>query len=257
MRKNTWDPNIYLKNEGLRTRPAVDLAERIPAGNPARITDLGCGPGNSTGILKQKWPDAIITGLDSSREMISKAEKTDPDIRWTVCDIESWRPDQPQDIIFANASLHWVHGHADIFPRLFNHLSDDGILAIQMPNNFNAYSHTNIDKTLKALGLYEGISDKLLGDAVQNAEFYHNLMRPIAGHLDVWETEYMQVLTGDDPVYDWVKATTLLPVEANLSEEEFYSFSNDYRQRLRQSYPVADDGVTLFPFRRMFIVAGR
>lgn len=255
MTENTWNPNAYLRNAGLRTRPAVDLADRIPANDPKKVFDLGCGPGNSTAILHQKWPLAVVSGVDSSPEMISQARKNDSSLNWQVAGIENWRPDHAPDIIFANASLHWVHDHDKLFPRLLDMLAPGGTLAVQMPNNFNAYSHTNIDKSLKELGMFDSIADKLLGGAMRSVDFYHNLLRRTTSHLDIWETEYMQVLTGPDPVFKWVEATTLLPIKAHLSSGDYAIFCDNYKNLLRISYPEQPDGVTLFPFRRMFIIA--
>lgn len=250
-----WNPDQYMKGAmgDLRTRPAVDLLNRVMHDAPRRAVDLGCGPGNSTRLLRARWPGAEVCGVDNSPAMLAKASAVDTAIDWQLCDIAEWQPAECTDIIFANASLHWVPDHAGLFARLARALPPGGVLAVQMPNNFAAPSHALIGEVASQPEFQAALAGKLLGDFVQPPGFYHGLLRELSGQVDVWETEYLQSLTGEDPVLEWVRGTALLPVQENLSGADFRSFTERYRARLRQAYPTASDGVTVFPFRRMFI----
>lgn len=252
---NRWDPGQYLKGAmgDLRTRPAVDLLNRVIHDAPRRVVDLGCGPGNSTRLLRARWSGTSVSGIDNSPAMLEKAAAEDAAIDWQLADIADWQPDADTDVIFANASLHWVPDHAGLFTRLARALPSGGVLAVQMPNNFAAPSHTLIREVAERPEFRAALTGKLVGDFVQPPSFYHGLLRALPGRVDVWETEYLQSLTGEDPVLEWVRGTTLLPVQQNLSADDFDSFTGIYRAQLRQAYPMASDGITVFPFRRMFI----
>ncbi|MDF1722528.1 MAG: methyltransferase domain-containing protein [Minwuia sp.] len=253
--RNRWNPAQYMKGAmgDLRTRPAVDLLNRVNHDNPRRVVDLGCGPGNSTMLLRGRWTDAAVTGIDNAPAMIEKASSSDTDIDWQLADIGDWQPAEPVDVIFANASLHWVPDHAGLFIRLADALAEGGVLAVQMPNNFASSSHALIGEIAERSEFRALLAGKLLGDHVQPPTFYHDLMRGLDGTVDVWETEYLQSLTGEDPVLEWVRGTALLPVQQNLTADDFATFTALYRDALKRAYPVATDGVTVFPFRRMFI----
>lgn len=257
MSANAWNPGQYMKGAmgDLRTRPAHDLLKRIPVDRADRVYDLGCGPGNSTAPLKDRWPDAKVTGIDSNPAMLEKAKASHPALSFEAGDANDWCPSGPADVIFSNACIHWVPDHAALLPRLFSALKPGGCLAIQQPNNFAAQSHTLIGEIASDDRYRDRLEGKLLGDHVQDVRFYHDLLRPVAGSVDIWETEYAQALGGTDPVLEWVRGTTLLPVQRELPEDDFLAFTETYRSRLQQAYPMAEDGVTLFPFRRMFIVA--
>ena len=250
-----WNPDQYMKGAmgDLRTRPAVDLLNRVMHDAPRRAVDLGCGPGNSTRLLRARWPGAEVCGIDNSPAMLAKASAADAAINWQLCDIAEWQPAAGTDIIFANAALHWVPDHAGLFARLARALPPGGVLAVQMPNNFAAPSHALIGEVASQPEFQAALAGKLLGDFVQPPTFYHGLLRGLSGQVDVWETEYLQSLIGEDPVLEWVRGTALLPVQENLSGADFRSFTERYRARLRQAYPMGSDGITVFPFRRMFI----
>jgi len=252
-----WKPDNYLgggKAE-LRTRPARALLARVPLENPALVYDLGCGPGNSTILLKQRWPEARVVGVDNSAAMLEKARAEYPDLTFEEGDIGDWRPSGAPDLIFANASIHWVPDHYELLLRLFDALAPGGCLAIQQPNNFDAPSHALISEIAGEPQFRPELKGRLLGIHVQDATDYHTMLRGVAEEVDVWETEYVQPLEGEDPVLDWVRTTTLLPIQQTLSVEGFALFERIYAARLREAYPAAEDGVTLFPFRRMFIYA--
>ncbi|WP_417514149.1 methyltransferase domain-containing protein [Minwuia sp.] len=257
MSSNPWNPEQYLKGTmgDLRTRPVFDLLARVPVDTATSVYDLGCGPGNSTAPLKARWPGATVTGIDNNPAMLEKARDSFAGITFREADIGTWEPDDPADVIFANAALHWVPDHARLLARLLGFLRPGGCLAIQQPNNFAAPSHALIGEIARDPRFRDRLKGKLLGDFVQDVRFYHDLLRPIADAVDIWETEYAQPLNGADPVLEWVRGTALLPVETNLDRDDFSAFVSVYREKLRTAYPVAPDGITLFPFRRMFIIA--
>jgi trans-aconitate 2-methyltransferase len=251
----TWNPERYLAFGGERTRPAVDLLARVPLAGPARVADLGCGPGNSTRLLCERWPQARVVGIDNSAAMLAKAEGSGIRARWLESDIAAWTPDAPYDLLFSNAALHWLPDHARLLPRLLGHLRPGGVLAIQMPRNFTAPSHTLLREVASAGPWAERLTPRLADEPVAAPEWYHDLLAPLAAALDIWQTEYLHVLDGEDPVLNWVRGSALQPVIAALPREEQSRFEAEYARRLRLAYPKRPDGRTVFPFRRLFIVA--
>jgi trans-aconitate 2-methyltransferase len=250
-----WNPQQYLAFADHRLRPVFDLLARVPADNPKRVTDLGCGAGNATKVLKRMWPDAQITGVDSSPEMLARARKEAPEIAWVESDIAAWRPDEPSDVLFTNAALHWLDGHDTLFPALAAQVKPGGYFAVQMPANFRAPSH----RTIEDIGLdprWRAAIEPLIKEPpTKEPQFYYDLLRPIAASLDIWHIEYLQVLQGDDPVAEFVKGSWLPQFLEALQEPMRSVFEAEYRARLRAAYPKRRDGATLFPFKRLFIVA--
>jgi trans-aconitate 2-methyltransferase len=253
----SWNPKQYLKFSQPRLRPAIDLLARIPSAEPGRVYDLGCGAGNVTAALVDRWPRARIIGVDTSTAMLEQAVKALPQVQWVRHSLADWQPDAPADVIYSNAALHWLPNHQQLLPALVAALSPGGVLAIQMPRNFAAPSHTLIAVTATA-GPWRSKLAPLLGAApVAEPQFYYSLLAPLASTLDIWESEYLQVLTGDDPVKEWSKGTWLMPFLDRLEPAERVAFEADYARRLRDAYPRLADGSTLFPFRRLFIVLRR
>ncbi|MFI1017498.1 trans-aconitate 2-methyltransferase [Streptomyces sp. NPDC020965] len=271
----TWDPRQYLRHSGHRTRPFLDLLARIPEppttdGGGPRIADIGCGAGNVTALLGHRWPTARITGFDNSPEMLARAEEefAGPTagggrLDFRAGDAAHWTPDEPYDLIVSNAALHWVPGHAGLFARWIDGLSPGGTFAFQVPANFNAPSH----RLLADLCAAPRWRDRLGGQghgvtAVLEPADYLARLTELGCPADVWETTYLQLLTGDDPVLDWVKGTTLRPVLTELATgspsdaAERDAFLDEYRALLREAYPPGERG-TVFPFRRLFAVAGK
>lgn len=250
-----WDPAQYLKFADHRLRPAVDLLNRIDATDPARIYDLGAGTGNVTRLLKERWPAAQVTGVDGSREMLEKAAQAAPDIEWQHADLGAWTPPRPADVIYSNAALHWLDGHERIFPALLSALAPGGVLAVQIPRNFSAPSHTSITEAVRGGPWRAKLEPLLRPSPVAEPAFYFGLLAPRAASLDMWETEYLQVLEGDNPVKEWTKGTWLKPLLDALQEPERSTFEAAYGDLVARAYPRRPDGRTLMPFRRMFIVA--
>jgi trans-aconitate 2-methyltransferase len=252
-----WNPEQYLKFAQPRLRPAVDLLARIAINNPGRIVDLGCGAGNVTRLLAERWPFASLTGVDDSREMLAQAAKELPRVSWINQSIADWKPDTAllPDLIYSNAALHWLPNHATLFPTIMNCLASGGTLAVQMPRNFLAPSHTSIAETVNAGPWHDRLAHLLIPPPVSDPQFYFQLLAPFARSIDIWESEYLQVLSGPDPVKEWVKGTWLKQFLDALPVNQRDAFESDYAQRLRKAYPPLGNGTTLFPFRRLFIVA--
>lgn len=252
-----WDPAQYLAFGNERLQPALDLLSRVPLDAPRSIVDLGCGAGNVTSALKARWPDANITGVDGSPEMLERARTQDPDINWVEADMNEWKSDDPADLIYSNAALHWLDDHEALFPRLMKHIAQGGFLAVQMPRNWQAPSHTSITQTVKGSPWRE-ILEPLLRPAPSHApDYYYDLLAPVSASLAIWETEYCQILEGENPVAEFVKGTQLKRFLDALDEPAMSKFEVEYRNRILAAYPKRNDGKTLFPFRRLFLLASK
>lgn len=253
-----WNHQLYLKFSDQRARPAADLIGQIRLESPRRIIDLGCGTGNSTAQLHLRWPDATLTGLDSSPAMLSQARKDHPGWLWMESSIEDWQPQGSYDLVFSNAALHWVPDHAALFPRLFHAVAPGGALAVQMPNNFLSPSHQAMKKVASAprwAAALAGASETVF---VQAPAFYYNALRNLASRLNIWETEYQQIVDGPRAVLDWVRSTAMRAyLERMPDDEQRRQFEDQCLVEFEQSYPADDQGKVLFPYRRMFIVAYR
>jgi trans-aconitate 2-methyltransferase len=253
----SWSPEQYLKFADHRLRPAVDLLGRVGADAPSLVYDLGCGAGNVTRLLRARWPAARIVGVDSSREMLERAAQAVPDVEWVLADLASWGPEAPPDVVYSNAALHWLDGHDVLFPRLLASLAPGGTLAVQMPRNHGAPSHTGMVAAARA-GAWRSVLEPLLRESpVRPPDFYWGTLAGAAARLDVWETEYLQALRGDAPVVQWTMGTALKPLLDALAEPDRGAFLADYARRMEAAYPRRGDGTTLFPFRRLFLVATR
>lgn len=265
----SWDPGQYLKFAEPRLRPALDLLARVTlgvdmssgsgsvAGYGARLADLGCGAGNVTRLLVQRWPLARIDGVDDSAHMLAQARHDLPQVNWVERSIVDWRAEAEYDLVFSNAALHWLPDHAALLPRLSRALRPGGVLAVQMPRNFAAPSHTAIADTVRAGPWRARLEPLLAPPPVASPHDYHEWLAPLSQSIDIWETEYLQVLHGADPVKEWTKGTWLKQFLERLEADERVAFEDDYAARVRAAYPPRADGSTLFPFRRLFIVMRR
>jgi trans-aconitate 2-methyltransferase len=250
----TWNPDRYLRFAQPRLRPALDLLARIPLTAPRSIVDLGCGTGQVTRLLAERWPDAQVTGVDDSGAMLAKASAVPSRIDWIAAGVAEWTADEPVDLVFSNAALHWLPDHERLFPRLGAAVAPGGVLAVQMPRNFAAPSHTSIAETIRSGAWQRKLEPLVRPVPVRDPAFYYALLKPFASTIDIWETEYLHALDGPDPVKEWTKGTWLKTFLDALDEPERSDFEREYAARVRRAYPPQPDGTTLFPFRRLFVV---
>lgn len=253
-----WNPESYARYAGHRGRPFFDLVARIDADAPRTVVDLGCGPGELTEALAHRWPEAQVTGIDSSADMIVKArERRAPsNLTFETGDLRDHRPDGV-DVLVTNAALQWVPGHQDLLAGWSRSLRPGAWLAVQVPGNFAAPSHA-LMREHAASPRWAGRLDGLLRheDAVGEPDDYLRILLSAGLEADVWETTYRQVLQGEDAVLEWVRGTGLRPVLEALSEEEAREFEAGYGALLRSAYPRSGHG-TVFGFRRIFAVGHR
>ncbi|MEQ8398840.1 methyltransferase domain-containing protein [Thalassobaculum sp.] len=252
-----WDPAQYLKFADHRLRPALDLLARIDAATPRRVVDLGCGTGNVTAILAQRWPAATVGGVDASETMLARAREEHPALSFVAADVATWAADPAVDVLYSNAALHWLGDHDSLFPHLFRQVAPGGWLAVQMPRNFGAPSHTAVADAARDGPWADRIVPMLAPPPVDAPGVYAARLAPLASSLDIWETEYLQILDGENPVAEWTKGTWLRPFLDALEEPDRSGFEAAYRARVAAAYPPGPDGRTAFPFRRLFLVARR
>ncbi|MFZ2015758.1 MAG: methyltransferase domain-containing protein [Nocardioides sp.] len=251
---HVWDPDRYLTYADERGRPFVEMLARVGAEAPATVVDLGCGPGNLTALLRHRWPAATVLGLDSSPEMIAKARAADDTATWEVADLRAWATDaDPVDVLVSNATLQWVPGHLDLLPALVSRVNGGGWFAFQVPGNFDAPSHT-IRTELAAEAPYDAHTQGVAVPSSHDPAVYLERLSVLGCEVDAWETTYLHVLTGPDPVFAWVSGTGARPTLQALPDDLRPGFEAEFKRRLRAAYPERD-GRVLLPFRRVFVVA--
>ena len=253
-----WSAAQYLKFNDERTRAARDLLAQVPYAAPRHVVDLGCGPGNSTELLVQRWPGAIVTGVDSSPAMLAQAREALPDVNFEQADIENWSPPPNTDVIFANAVFQWVPDHLAHLQRLLGSLSEGGVLAVQMPDNFDEPSHALMRETASE-GPWAGLlSDEMRPRApLPLPAQYYDALQPLASKVEIWHSIYNHVMAGPEAIVEWVKGTGLRPFIAPLDEAQRAQFLADYTARIARAYPARADGKCLLRFPRLFVVAVR
>lgn len=251
----TWDPKTYLAFHAERTRPAADLLARVPLEAPAKIADLGCGPGNSTALLAARWPHAHIDGIDSSPHMLESARQSGVPADWILADLAKWQTSERYTLLFSNATLQWLPNHAQLLPQILGHLAPGGVVAMQMPRNFHQPSYTLMHRVAEGQPWQHKFAAVRDVTNVLAPEDYFALLEPYCEHIDVWETAYIHVLSGEDAVFHWFSGTGLRPFSEALNETEREDFLTRYREAVAQAYPRRPSGVTLLPFRRLFFVA--
>jgi trans-aconitate 2-methyltransferase len=252
-----WNPQQYLKFSSERLQPAHDLLGRVTLREPQHMVDLGCGTGTVTSLLRTRWRDATIVGVDNSRAMLEQARKAIPDVTFELIDLARWTPAAAVDLIVSNAALQWLDDHATLFPQLFSHLRPGGVLAVQMPAQHMAASHQIGYSIAESPRWRDRLQGLVRRRPILDAHEYYSLMRQRASRLDLWFTEYVQQLTGDNPVAEFAKGSFVGAWLAALSADEAAAFEAEYRQHVAIAYPPGADGVTLFPFRRFFLIAQR
>lgn len=256
----TWNSTQYLKFANERTQPSVDLTARIALDAPARIIDLGCGPGNSTAVLARRWPHAALTGLDSSPAMLATARQTHPEWTWRESDIAEWAETNTGefDLVFSNAALHWVPDHATLMPRLLAAVAPGGALAFQMPHSL-ADPHQRCMRELPSSPKWRAHCPATPAAwQVEQAGFYYDVLATRVAHVDLWFTEYLMVFEGPDQIVEWHRGAALHPFLQILPDEATRAeFLRDYLAAITPHYPRQADGKVLLPFRRLFVIACR
>lgn len=250
-----WDPGKYLAFADHRSRPFFDLVARVHADSPRRVVDLGCGPGNLTEALAARWPSAALEAIDSSPEMVAAAR--DRGLPAEMADVREWAPRRDTDVLVSNAVLQWVPGHPDLLEHWVKHLPTGAWLAFQVPGNFSAPSHVEV-RSLVATDRWRTHLEPVAlreDDAVLDPNGYATLLSDLGCDVDAWETTYLQRLTGEDAVLEWITGTALRPIRSTLDEASWQDFRAELAPRLRAAYPTKADGTTWFPFRRVFAVA--
>jgi trans-aconitate 2-methyltransferase len=259
---HSWDPDRYLTYADERGRPFVELLARIAAVHPRQVVDLGCGPGNLTTLLADRWPDAAVHGLDSSPEMIAKARATDDRIAFDVADLRDWAAARATsaasaypkvDVLVSNATLQWVPGHLELLPDLVARVAPGGWFAFQVPGNHGEASHVLL-RDLAADPRFASHTEGVAQPLSHDPQVYAERLLDLGLEVDAWETKYLHLLTGEDPVFTWISGTGARPVLQALPEDLRETFVGEYKTLLRDAYPPGRHG-TVLPFRRVFAVA--
>ena len=255
----SWDVSVYERYKAYRDRPALDLLLQIPADlEPRVIWDLGCGPGEQAALLARRHPGAKVFGLDSSPDMLAKARARPEAVTWVEGDIAAFDPPQPPDLIFTNAALQWLPDHGDLFPRLAAALAPGGVFACQMPTAFETRHHQILRRTADEGPWAARTAPARLIAPTPSFDDYYGWLAASCGMVDIWSTTYLHVLEGEDPVVDWMMGTALRPyLDALTDEAERAAFLAEFTARIARAFPPREDGVTLFPFPRLFMVARR
>ena len=256
---HTWDPDRYLLYADERGRPFTDLLQRVGATAPRRVVDLGCGPGTLTALLASRWPDAEVLGVDSSPEMVDRARASVGDgVRFVLGDVRTWPAESPAggvDVLTANATFQWVPGHLDLLPRLVETVAPGGWFAFQVPGNHDAPSHALLHR-LAGDGRFAQHTAGVARPLAHEPRVYAEVLRDLGLVVDAWETTYLHLLQGEDPVFTWISGTGARPVLAALPDGLREEFTGEYKALLREAYPRGRHG-TVLPFRRIFVVAHR
>ncbi|MCU7783088.1 trans-aconitate 2-methyltransferase [Lelliottia amnigena] len=247
-----WNPSLYLQYGAERTRPAAELLTRIALDDVSDVLDLGCGPGNSTALLHQRWPLARIMGVDNSPAMLEQARVAVPECRFIEADVRQFKPEHAVDLIYANASLQWIPDHYALLPHLISLLKLNGVLAVQMPDNTDEPSHVLMREVAYEQGYPNRVREPLPG-----IHAYYDILTEAGCDVDIWRTTYYHKMSSHQAIIDWVSATGLRPWMQELSENEQLKFLARYHELLVQQYPIQENGQILLAFPRLFFVARR
>ena len=260
----TWDPHQYQRFQKERAQPFFDLLSRVSdydTPSSAEVADLGCGPGTLTITLAKRWPQAMVWGIDNSPHMLSEAEKlgsqqSHQNVRFIESDLAAWQPERPLGRIISNAVLQWLPEHRALLARLVSLLAPRGVLAVQMPYNFAQAAHQLLDETVRQERWTATLEDWREHYFVQSPQWYAGALQDLGCEVQVWETIYYHLLSGENAVLEWMKGTALRPVLSRLDATQQAGFMKEYGQKLGRAYPVGPSG-TIFPFRRLFFIAQR
>ena len=258
MNKKDWNPDLYLKFNRERIQPSIDLVSRIKFDSPSRIIDIGCGPGNSTQILVQRWPDSKIIGIDSSPAMIEKANKDYPDQNWKILDAEKDEFQGTYDIIFSNATIQWIPDHAGLLKKFFHFLNKKGLIAIQIPQFYDMPLGKSIDKIAKDNrwnSATRGVTDSY---TIHNYSYYFDQLSLLSNEIDMWETDYMHIMDSHDSILEMIRSTGLKPYLDKLeARKDKKDFEAQILMEITNDYPLQKNGKVIFPFKRLFFIASK
>jgi len=256
MAKNDWNPDLYLKFNRERSQPSIDLVKRIKSDSPSKIIDIGCGPGNSTQILVQRWPDSVITGIDNSPAMIEKAKKDYPNQHWRLLDAEKDEFPDTYDIVFSNATIQWIPNHTELLKKLSDILTKKGFIAIQIPQFWDMLlgkAIGNIAKDRRWNSVTRGVTESF---TMHNYSFYFDQLSLMFNEIDMWETYYMHIMDSHFSILEMIRSTGLKPYLDKLdSDKDKEDFEAQVLKQIRSDYPQQKNGKVIFPFRRLFFIA--
>jgi trans-aconitate 2-methyltransferase len=251
-----WNANLYLQFGNERTQPAIDLAARIMLEHPHNIVDIGCGPGNSAAVLRRRWPEAVVLGVDSSPEMILAARKDYPAQEWIQADAASWQATVGCDLIFSNAALQWIPRHDHLLKRLFSFIVPGGALAFQIPT----HDYSVLHKLILEVASEKEWAHLMLGAkqvfTIESPYFYYDVLSAMTVKLDIWETEYFHEMANTQAIISWISGTGLRPfLQALEKDKQRQRFIKMLGERVDKAYQPQANGKVLFPFRRLFVIA--
>jgi trans-aconitate 2-methyltransferase len=255
-RRDDWSARQYLKFEDERTRPPRDLLAQVPLQSPQRVTDLGCGPGNSTELLMARFPGAEVIGVDSSPDMLRQARQRLPQCTFMQGDLATWKPEPGTDLLFGNAVFHWVPEHPNVLARLVQSLPQRGVLAVQMPDNTTEPALMLMEQVAVS-GPWAAALAKTVRHDLPRPEVYYDLLRPLCGHLDIWHTHYYHVIQNHEAVVEWFKGSSLGVYLARLDPANAEVFTARYTDEISRAYATRHDGKVILKFPRLFILAVR
>lgn len=252
----SWEPDLYLKFATERTQPTIDLVSRIEMKNPRRIVDIGCGPGNSTAVLRTRWPQAKIIGLDNSIEMIQSATTSSPEGEWIFADATSWKDELTFDIVFSNAVFQWIPDHTPLLHHWMSQVGEEGVLAFQVPAHYDSPVHKVILEVSQNPIWREKMEDASNALTKEKPGFYYDLLRPLSRKIEIWETIYYHILESPYSILEWFRGTGLRPFLGVLPmDEDRKNFEALIVDGYTQAYPPQNDGKILFPFKRLFVIS--
>jgi len=253
-----WSARQYLKFEDERTRPPRDLLAQVPLQRPRRVVDLGCGPGNSTELLVERFPQSEVVGLDSSPDMLCKARERLPMCEFIEADVATWMPDRQTDLLFANAVMQWLPDHPAILRRLLESLSPGGVLAVQMPDNTREPALVFQGEVGRTGPWADHPEIKAASrEDLPSVENYYDLLKPVCTHIDIWHTIYNHVMASAEAIVEWFKGSSLQPFLSPLDAAAREKFLAAYTKKIAGAYKPRVDGKVLLKFPRLFIVAVR
>lgn len=252
----SWDSKQYLKFQKERTQPSIDLADRLTVQSPERIIDIGCGPGNSTAVLKKRYPDAEVIGADNSENMISEAKEKYPDIEFLLCDASKDLENITGkfDIVFSNACIQWVPDHPKLLREMLSLLKEGGELAVQVPMNYNEPIHKIINETVRSEKWREFFSKPRIFYTLA-PEKYYDILSEFSSDFEMWQTAYFHRMKSHYDIIEWYRSTGLRPYLESLSPADKEEFERDILAKIEKAYPKQANGEIIFRFPRLFFKA--